>query len=361
MTFFPSNWNFQDAIDSNLCESPSTEFPTGIYDVTIRPWLIDEAVYVRYSDDFHMSQDGSYSKRVQISECTENFSCLFAEYVLIDVAVSSNLNPAKDVENSMLLVENAQSFIDGEIFWILLILFSLFLLVAIYSLNKIKRNYKPTISEESEDEDEGIAELDKTWSWSKTLTNIMEEFDIHDKDAFLNHAMKFDYDNNNKYLSSSELSDAAEDWNKLKMDLDKSILKEKVTPKEELAADIAVNNTEAKKAKADNDGDSDETTSDVDLSSLKVAELKELLKTAGKPVGGKKADLIARLSEWVDDEDSEDDDAEIEVGSKVGVDHEGEEWYGEIIEFDEDDDEVLVKDDDSGEEYWVPFDALFMD
>nr|MBC8518622.1 zinc ribbon domain-containing protein [Euryarchaeota archaeon] len=62
-----------------------------------------------------------------------------------------------------------------------------------------------------------------------------------------------------------------------------------------------------------------------------------------------------------DDDDEDDDDAEIEVGSKVGVDHEGEEWHGEIIEFDEDDDEVLVKDDDSGEEYWVPFDALFVD
>ena len=65
-----------------------------------------------------------------------------------------------------------------------------------------------------------------------------------------------------------------------------------------------------------------------------------------------------------DEDDSEDDDedeADIEIGSKVGVDHEGDEWYGKIIEFDEDDDEVLVKDDDSGEEYWVPFDALFMD
>ena len=65
-----------------------------------------------------------------------------------------------------------------------------------------------------------------------------------------------------------------------------------------------------------------------------------------------------------DEDDSDDDDedeADIEIGSKVGVDHEGDEWYGEIIEFDEDDDEVLVKDDDSGEEYWVPFDALFMD
>ncbi|HIG20147.1 MAG TPA: 30S ribosomal protein S3ae [Candidatus Poseidoniales archaeon] len=47
----------------------------------------------------------------------------------------------------------------------------------------------------------------------------------------------------------------------------------------------------------DSSDDSDDAASDVDLSSLKVAELKELLKAAGKPVGGKKADLIARLSE----------------------------------------------------------------
>jgi len=47
----------------------------------------------------------------------------------------------------------------------------------------------------------------------------------------------------------------------------------------------------------DSSDDSDDAASDVDLSSLKVPELKELLKAAGKPVGGKKADLIARLSE----------------------------------------------------------------
>jgi len=43
--------------------------------------------------------------------------------------------------------------------------------------------------------------------------------------------------------------------------------------------------------------DSDDSAEEQDLSSLKVAELKELLKAAGKPVGGKKAELIARLSE----------------------------------------------------------------
>ena len=37
--------------------------------------------------------------------------------------------------------------------------------------------------------------------------------------------------------------------------------------------------------------------SDIDFESMTVAELKELLKEAGKPVSGKKADLISRLQE----------------------------------------------------------------
>jgi small subunit ribosomal protein S3Ae len=41
----------------------------------------------------------------------------------------------------------------------------------------------------------------------------------------------------------------------------------------------------------------DDATESVDHSSMTVAELKELLKAAGKPVSGKKADLIARLEE----------------------------------------------------------------
>ena len=36
---------------------------------------------------------------------------------------------------------------------------------------------------------------------------------------------------------------------------------------------------------------------EADYSSMTVAELKELLKAAGKPVSGKKADLITRLNE----------------------------------------------------------------
>ncbi|MBT5390855.1 MAG: SAP domain-containing protein, partial [Euryarchaeota archaeon] len=41
----------------------------------------------------------------------------------------------------------------------------------------------------------------------------------------------------------------------------------------------------------------EEAAPSADYNSMKVAELKELLKAAGKPVSGKKADLIARLNE----------------------------------------------------------------
>ncbi len=41
----------------------------------------------------------------------------------------------------------------------------------------------------------------------------------------------------------------------------------------------------------------EEASGDVDYSSMTVAELKDLLKAAGKPVSGKKAELIERLQE----------------------------------------------------------------
>ena len=51
------------------------------------------------------------------------------------------------------------------------------------------------------------------------------------------------------------------------------------------------------KAKAAKKAPAKKAAPSVDHSSMTVAELKELLKAAGKPVSGKKADLIARLNE----------------------------------------------------------------
>ena len=61
----------------------------------------------------------------------------------------------------------------------------------------------------------------------------------------------------------------------------------------------AVEESVAEEPEAENVEEEPEVTesTDTDYSSMTVAELKELLKAAGKPVSGKKADLISRLEE----------------------------------------------------------------
>jgi len=62
-------------------------------------------------------------------------------------------------------------------------------------------------------------------------------------------------------------------------------------------APAAVEEAPAEKAPATEEAPAEEAAPSADYESMKVAELKELLKAAGKPVSGKKADLIARLNE----------------------------------------------------------------
>ena len=66
-----------------------------------------------------------------------------------------------------------------------------------------------------------------------------------------------------------------------------------------------------------------------------------------------------------DDEDSEDDDEdeaedEVDIGSWVGLDIEGEEYFGEIIEFDDDEGTVTIETED-GEEITAYQDEMFFD
>ena len=46
-----------------------------------------------------------------------------------------------------------------------------------------------------------------------------------------------------------------------------------------------------------NDSESEDSDEEIDYESMTVAELKVVLKEAGKPVSGKKADLISRIME----------------------------------------------------------------
>ncbi len=71
--------------------------------------------------------------------------------------------------------------------------------------------------------------------------------------------------------------------------------------KEEIEASKSIPEEEAIESEEEDSESSledEETKSeDVDYSSMTVAQLKELLKAAGKPVSGKKAELIERLNE----------------------------------------------------------------
>ena len=54
-------------------------------------------------------------------------------------------------------------------------------------------------------------------------------------------------------------------------------------------------------------------------------------------------------------------DGEIRIGSRVGIEDEDGDWYGKVVEFDDDVEEVIVKREDDDEEYVVSWDSLFLD
>ncbi len=68
-----------------------------------------------------------------------------------------------------------------------------------------------------------------------------------------------------------------------------------------------------------------------------------------------------------DEEDSEDDEEDgdegedIDVGSRVGVELDGEEIFGTILEFDDDSDTVIIEDEETGDEIEAPQDSMFLE
>ena len=69
-----------------------------------------------------------------------------------------------------------------------------------------------------------------------------------------------------------------------------------------------------------------------DYEDMTVAQLKELLKEAGLPVSGKKADLIARLEEGSDEPAPVEESAEEEVEEDdFEEDYEDEDWDDEEL------------------------------
>jgi len=69
-----------------------------------------------------------------------------------------------------------------------------------------------------------------------------------------------------------------------------------------------------------------------DYDKMTVAELKELLKEAGLPVSGKKADLIARLQDGAEDSAPAQEEVAEEEVSEESDDYEDEDWDDEEVD-----------------------------
>ena len=64
--------------------------------------------------------------------------------------------------------------------------------------------------------------------------------------------------------------------------------------------------------------------------------------------------------EELSEEESSSEDEELDIGSYVGVDIDGEEYYGTILEFDDDEDTVIIKEEESGDEITAYQDEMFV-
>jgi len=217
-TYFPREWNFQNAIDANICKEPSNKFPSGVYDVAVRPWVVDESIYVRDIGEYRITENGYYAKPITTTDCEESTECQFVEYILYDVVVSSSLDPIAEVENSKELVNSAKSFIESPISLMMILISITSLLGLIYSVFiKVKR-FRDAVSNMGVNEHESEADHILTIAQVRDiyarpgLAKVISDYDIADEDGFLLFAAQecdFDLDT---YLSTAELTFAAEKW-----------------------------------------------------------------------------------------------------------------------------------------------------
>ena len=65
-------------------------------------------------------------------------------------------------------------------------------------------------------------------------------------------------------------------------------------------------------------------------------------------------------SEILDEDESSPENEELDIGSYVGVDIDGEEYYGTIVEFDDDEETVTIEEEESGDEITAYQDEMFV-
>ena len=101
-TFFPVEWSFGDSFNSGQCTDPGVPFPSGTFDVRIRPFVRDYTVF---------NEDGDIDERAyplvgNETQCSGSSGACFVEVFVSSVTVYPSFDPAIEVRN-------AQEFIDS--------------------------------------------------------------------------------------------------------------------------------------------------------------------------------------------------------------------------------------------------------
>ena len=209
-TFFPVDWDFESAIP-DTCRSPDQSFPDGVYDVTIQPIMIDNGLFNRENSNFQVLHDGLFGRFI-IEDCEEGVACGRLTFSLESVTVSSDLNPATEVENTKNLISNSQAITNSAVFKFVGFFAVVSLIITVIYIRQLiqTKRGESQLREKENASVKPIIKQDYKYNDQK-LRKIVELYKIEDIGAFLEFARSFDV-NNDAYLSGLELREAAKKY-----------------------------------------------------------------------------------------------------------------------------------------------------
>ena len=110
-TFFPIDWSFGDAFNSGQCTNPGAPFPSGTFDVRIRPFIRD---YTVFNEDGQIDQV-AYALIGNETQCNGISGTCFVEVFVPSVAVYPSFDPAVEVRNAQEFIESFSQDIGAGI------------------------------------------------------------------------------------------------------------------------------------------------------------------------------------------------------------------------------------------------------
>ena len=206
-TYFPQEWDIESAIP-DTCRRPDQQFPDGVFDVKVEPVIVDHAMYNRDSAEFQKLSSGAYGRFIT-EDCGDAFVCERLSFSLEAVTVSSDLDPAEEVQNTKKLIQTAQATTDTSLFKFMFVVVLCGFVGAGAALARLLRNRRDQYLSDLKENSESQESTEQNYGYNLAkLDAIVKRNNIRDVVAFIEFAKSFDI-NNDAYLSGLELSDAA--------------------------------------------------------------------------------------------------------------------------------------------------------